>query len=216
MPSLRRRVRISRTFNTPTPKLCARKMGTGPSSQKEPQNAHFGNSLRLPRNGCTPSEIHKGHKTLPTKLTAKEPPHFRTSITPYITLRITPLPPPPPPLPPQRCSARQSCADASTHSQEPKRNTNGHRHDGHLARVNRARQLEVESLRIDSFIAMGVEHRIVMTLVHITTHTVRYTFPKCYMGLCFPKRTVMDSKKKKSVVSSQLITPYELDSSHNS
>ena len=66
------------------------------------------------------------------------------------------------------------------------------------SRVNRARQLEVEPLRIDSFLAMGVEHRIVMTLVHITTHTVRYTFPKCYMGLCFPKRTVMDSKKRKN------------------
>ena len=141
----------------------------------------------------------KGHTTLPTKLTAKESPHFRTSITFYITSRITSLSPPPP-LPPQRCSTRQSCADASTHSQEPKRNTNGHWHDGHLARVNRARQLEVDSLRIDTFLAMGEEHRIVMTLVHTTTHTVRYRFPKCYMGLCFPKRIVMDSKKKKKKV----------------
>ena len=52
-------------------------------------------------------------------------------------------------------------------------------------------------MRIDSFYAMGEERRIVRTLVHIITHTVRYTFPKCYMGPCFPKRTVMEPKKKK-------------------
>jgi hypothetical protein len=44
---------------------------------------------------------------------------------------------------------------------------------------------------------MGEEPRIVRALVHIITHTVQYTFLKCYMGLCFPRRTVMDLKKKK-------------------
>ena len=78
-----------------------------------------------------------------------------------------------------------------------RRNTNGQRHDDHLARVNRARQLDVVTLRIDGSLAMGEELRIVLTLVHTTTHIVRYTYSKCYMGLGFPKRTVMDSKKKK-------------------
>ena len=46
---------------------------------------------------------------------------------------------------------------------------------------------------------MGEEHRIVITLVHNITHTVQYTYSKCYMGPCFPKRTEMDSKKKKKM-----------------
>jgi hypothetical protein len=51
-------------------------------------------------------------------------------------------------------------------------------------------------LHINSTFAMGEECRIVRTLVPYITHIVQYSFPKCYMGLCFPRRTVMDPKKK--------------------
>ena len=71
MPSLRRRVRNSRTSSAPMPQLRVRKMGTGSASQKEPQNAHSGNAPGMPRNGHPSSEVHKGHTTVPVELTPK-------------------------------------------------------------------------------------------------------------------------------------------------
>ena len=47
-----------------------------------------------------------------------------------------------------------------------------HRHNRHLARVGRARQLFVVALRIDSTLAMGEESRVVRALIPSITHTV--------------------------------------------
>ena len=125
--------------------------------------------------------------------------------------RIITLPPPLSPLffSPRNVTVRACfCAAAYSRIQEPRRNTDDHRHNGHLARVGRARQLLVIALRIDSTLAMGEEPRIIRALVPSITHTVQYTVPKCYMGQCIPRRTVIDPKKKKKKKANSKTNPY--------
>jgi hypothetical protein len=45
----------------------------------------------------------------------------------------------------------------------------------------------------------GGDSGIVKTHIHVYYTFVTYTYKKCYMGFCTPRRTIMDSKKKKTV-----------------
>ena len=146
------KIRVNCTALRATGSCYARTMVTRSTGQSAAQVAVDGNAIRLPGNGTSPSKVHQGHGAVfrEARIRSRQTP----SQTPppdiqYPTQLFLPVSHPTfsPSAPIQRAPVLHR---RHQRTREPRRNMGDHRHDGHLARIGRARQLFADTLCNDS------------------------------------------------------------------